>query len=172
MCSDVSMYFDQKYENWDEVLPQITFAYNCSKQDSTRCSPFELVYARDPILPIDVAIRTVVNEEPREPKTDFADEMKRRAVAMREWVKEHLPMVQRRQKERYDEEKRFGQYQPGDVVLVYKAYRKKGLSETITPIFEPVHCRTPIKLDELHRQTSRSGQDALCWTIFTASVVG
>ena len=73
----LSMYVDQKHVNWDEFLTHITFAYNCSKQDSTRCSPIELIYARDPTLPIDVALRAVVNEEPREPKTDFAEEMKR-----------------------------------------------------------------------------------------------
>ena len=59
--------------HWDEVLPHITFAYNCSKQDPTRCSPFQLIYVRNPTLPIDVALRAVVNEEPRKPKTDFAE---------------------------------------------------------------------------------------------------
>ena len=72
----LSLYVDQMHENWDEVLPHITFAYNCSKQNSTRCLPFELAFARTPTLPIDIALRAVVNEEPREPKTDFADEMK------------------------------------------------------------------------------------------------
>ena len=38
-------------------------------------------------------------------------------------------MAQIRQKERYDEEKRFGKYQPGDLVLVFQPYRKKGFSE-------------------------------------------
>ena len=36
----LSMYVDQKHENWDDVLSHIKFAYNRSKQDSARCSPF------------------------------------------------------------------------------------------------------------------------------------
>ena len=36
---------------WDEVVPQIQFAYNISPGTSTQESPFFLYYGRDPIIP-------------------------------------------------------------------------------------------------------------------------
>jgi transposase InsO family protein len=40
---------------WDEKLPFISLAYNCSQQASTRCSPYQLLYAREPIFPSSAA---------------------------------------------------------------------------------------------------------------------
>ena len=36
---------------WDEQLPYISLGYNCSKQKSTNCSPYQLLYAREPFIP-------------------------------------------------------------------------------------------------------------------------
>ena len=38
---------------------------------------------------------------------------------------QQLLKIQQQQKERYDETKRYCKYQPNDLVLVYKPYRKK-----------------------------------------------
>ena len=37
--------------DWDECLPYVLFAYRSSMQESTRESPFHLLYGRDPCLP-------------------------------------------------------------------------------------------------------------------------
>ena len=39
-------------EAWDQVLPQIFFAYRCCPHPSTGESPYALVHGRDPVLPI------------------------------------------------------------------------------------------------------------------------
>ena len=39
-------------EAWDQVLPQILFAYRCSPHTSTGKSPYTLVNGADPVLPI------------------------------------------------------------------------------------------------------------------------
>ena len=36
---------------WDERLPYVALAYNCSRQEATKCSPYALVYAREPHFP-------------------------------------------------------------------------------------------------------------------------
>ncbi|HSG21073.1 MAG TPA: DDE-type integrase/transposase/recombinase, partial [Burkholderiaceae bacterium] len=36
---------------WDEQLPWIVLAYNCSKQASTKLAPYHLLYAREPTFP-------------------------------------------------------------------------------------------------------------------------
>jgi hypothetical protein len=38
-------------DTWDEKLPYISLAYNCSKHASTKCSPYTLLYAREPMFP-------------------------------------------------------------------------------------------------------------------------
>ena len=38
-------------EAWDQVLPQILFAYRCCPHTSTGESPYTLVHGRDPVLP-------------------------------------------------------------------------------------------------------------------------
>ncbi|KAG1530010.1 hypothetical protein G6F51_013971 [Rhizopus arrhizus] len=43
---------DQDALNWDEYLPFITFAYNTAKQESTKFSPFEVMFGRKPQLPL------------------------------------------------------------------------------------------------------------------------
>lgn len=37
--------------DWDEYLPHVTFAYNTSKQESTKFLPFMLDYGREPVQP-------------------------------------------------------------------------------------------------------------------------
>ena len=44
-------------EAWDQVLPQILFAYRCCPHTSTGESPYTLVHGRDPVLPIHELIK-------------------------------------------------------------------------------------------------------------------
>ena len=73
----LSPYVDSKHENWDEALPHITFAYNCAKQESSKNSPFELVYARNPMLPIDVTLGAIPTDSSKMRKTQFAEETRK-----------------------------------------------------------------------------------------------
>ncbi|GBL79515.1 hypothetical protein AVEN_120829-1, partial [Araneus ventricosus] len=52
----LSMYTDVEQRNWDTVLPFVTFAYNSAKQNSTRFSPFFLIYGRNITTPLDVIL--------------------------------------------------------------------------------------------------------------------
>ena len=41
-------------KQWDMILPQIEFSYNCSLQQSIGMSPFEVVYGVNPIGLLDL----------------------------------------------------------------------------------------------------------------------
>ena len=43
-----------KEDNWDEFIDTCFFAYNASKHESTLFSPFELIFGRKAMLPIEV----------------------------------------------------------------------------------------------------------------------
>ncbi|CAB0041169.1 unnamed protein product [Trichogramma brassicae] len=47
----IKAYIDDNHREWDEKLPEITFAYNTAKQSSTGMSPAELIYGRKPEQP-------------------------------------------------------------------------------------------------------------------------
>jgi hypothetical protein len=40
---------------WDELLPQVVMAYNFSVQDSTRLSPYYILFGRPPVYPAEVS---------------------------------------------------------------------------------------------------------------------
>ena len=49
-------------KNWDRQLPYVLFAYRASLQESTRESPFFLMYGRDPRLPSEETLSGRVRE--------------------------------------------------------------------------------------------------------------
>lgn len=59
----VVKYIEQRKEQWEDYLDTCVFSYNTSKQDSTQHSPFELMFAWKPVLPIDI------NTEGKDPDT-------------------------------------------------------------------------------------------------------
>ena len=52
----LSKYVDKHGRDWDNYLPYLQYAYRVSAQESTKESPFFLLYGRDPRQPIDEAL--------------------------------------------------------------------------------------------------------------------
>ena len=46
-------------DNWEDNLNSILFCYWSSKNDFTKCSPFFLMYGREPKLPIELAVEGI-----------------------------------------------------------------------------------------------------------------
>ena len=49
-------FVNESEDNWDMLIDSILFAYRTSKHDSTKYTPFYLMYNREARLPIDVEI--------------------------------------------------------------------------------------------------------------------
>ena len=60
-CSD-------RHSNRDTHLDACTFAYNTSRQESTKYSPFELMFGRKLVLPVEL---DVADESPKTLLSDF-----------------------------------------------------------------------------------------------------
>ncbi|CAF1478176.1 unnamed protein product [Didymodactylos carnosus] len=54
IAASIGAYVNQQPSDRDEFLPFITFAYNTSRQESTKMAPFTLMFGRDPTLPFDI----------------------------------------------------------------------------------------------------------------------
>ena len=49
----LSKLVNEHCDDWDELIPDVLFAYHTSVHSSTKCTPFEVMYGRKAKLPID-----------------------------------------------------------------------------------------------------------------------
>uniref|UniRef100_A0A5S6R4F6 Integrase catalytic domain-containing protein n=1 Tax=Trichuris muris TaxID=70415 RepID=A0A5S6R4F6_TRIMR len=93
-------YVNETHRDWDNILPFATFAMNTAKQESTKLSPFELIYGRQAVLP----------EESRFPwpmeKTESYEAFRERVERWRKDAKGRIIRSQRKQKVYYDRRRR------------------------------------------------------------------
>ena len=47
-------FIGEKKESWEDYLDSCVYAYNTAKHESSLYTPFELMFSRKPILPIDI----------------------------------------------------------------------------------------------------------------------
>ena len=130
----LSMYVDSCHDDWDEIVDFVVFAYNTSRQESTGASPFLLLYGREAVLPIDVALgNNPDSKKLGEPVSysSYLQDLSTRLVTIREIVKRRLIVVQAKQKKCYDKHRKSVSYVPGDLVWIYRPLRKKGRSEKL-----------------------------------------
>ncbi|EGT57862.1 hypothetical protein CAEBREN_22792 [Caenorhabditis brenneri] len=66
--SMVGKYINCKHDNWDTILPCVTFAYNSAVHSTTGESPFYLMFGRDPVFTID----RMLNDPPTDEGDDYA----------------------------------------------------------------------------------------------------
>ena len=121
MCA---IYTNTPQTDWCSYLPFIQFAYNTARQDTTKFSPFELVYGRSPVLPVEAQL---VETECR---TD-AEEIRQRALALRSQAVQNILKKQIKDKELYDKKHTQREFEVGDKVKIFIPIRKKGRSEKL-----------------------------------------
>lgn len=112
----VVKYIDHKKEKWEDFLDTCVYGYNTSKQESSQYSPFELMFARKPVLPVDV------NTEQKDPDAMLMHFCKAKDLSLTciqelhdaqqatlNAAKANILKAQKRQKEQYDKRN----YKPG-----------------------------------------------------------
>ena len=111
--------------DWDKHLPYVLFAYRASEQQSTRESPFFLLYGRDPRLPSVPALsrrrrRQQVNLH--EYGVYVADKLSEA------WdlAKRNIKKAQKQQKKTYDQHARPPNFTVGERVFLFKPAERTG----------------------------------------------
>jgi len=132
-ASMLSMYVSGDHKDWDETLQYLVFAYNTARQESMGVSPFENLYGRQAIIPIDLQLGADPNQlaTEEEASMDYADRVKKRLNEARQIVKTRMNKAQNKQKLAYDAKHRGLEFKAGDLVLIYKPFRKVGKSEKL-----------------------------------------
>ena len=120
----LAMYCRTSQRDWDKFVPYLVFAYNTARQDTTKTSPFYLVFGREPRLPIDITMNLPVT-------FNKIDDNRVRFEEARVLVKQSIIDAKRRQKINYDKKHRRVDFRIGQKVLVYTKTRKIGMSEKL-----------------------------------------
>ena len=128
--SKIKCHFVNENQNdWDVHIKSILFAYRTSKNDSTKFTPFELMFGRAPVLPIEMAIKSKpsstdsdsLSGTDEDASSDF-DEKVRIMMNVRNQVKakamQNINKAQERQKKSYDAKHQPLKFKEGDVVLL------------------------------------------------------
>jgi hypothetical protein len=78
----LSMYVDSSHDDWDESIDYVTFGYDTGRQESTKFNSFYLLYDREALLPIYVALGNNPNPVPIDHTTESVQQFVKRLSNM------------------------------------------------------------------------------------------
>ena len=115
-------FIDGKKEQWQDYLDTCVYAYNTSKHESMKMSPFEVMFGRLGVLPVDLAHGSNCEEEllvKKEYNRDqVLEELEEERTSRLEAVKKNIVLAQKAQKEQYDRKHNTAEcFQLGSLIL-------------------------------------------------------
>lgn len=103
--------------HWKEYVKPLMYAYNCTRNDVTGYSPYELMFGRQPRLPLDIAFG-LLNDEPCHSHSKYVTSLKSRLEESYKLALENSRKVAERNKKRFDTNVLASVLEVGDRVLV------------------------------------------------------
>ena len=107
-----------KKTDWKKYLPSLTYAYNCTRHETTKISPLELMFGRKPRLPVDSLFDTPVEDVSSQTTKEYIEGLKKRMKATQDIVNKVMEQASIKMKAGYDKKARSAQIGVGDKVLV------------------------------------------------------
>ena len=130
MVNSLSKFAQDNRETWDENLAEVVYSYNTAVQESTKHTPFECMFGRVAILPVD--INTAAEYNPDEMVQQFAEagepdeeEMVAKRLRTEANVKANIEQAQKKQKCHYDRKHAAGDMFTVGAHVLKKDFRKK-----------------------------------------------
>ena len=106
-------------QDWDLHLPFVLFAYWTTQQESTRTTPFQLLYGREAEMPTSQLPELPLDHTMETPEGYLTD-LKERMTAAWDAARQAINKTQDKQKEQYDKRAEEIDYQEGDIVYLFK----------------------------------------------------
>ena len=104
-------------KNWQERVPTLVHAYNCSTSSVTGFSPYFLIYGHQPKLPIDIEYGVSLDENYTDCNT-YVDKLQHRLKWAYEVTQKCIAKDTARQKAYYDKSYKCAKLCVGDLVLI------------------------------------------------------
>ncbi|CAF1187952.1 unnamed protein product [Rotaria sordida] len=127
----ISKLQDTADNNWDEYLQAVVFAYNSGIHKTTKYSPYELLYGRQPRLPIHPRPSHFSFSKP----SDYFNQLQKTLRIYHQATKSNIIHQQEMNKNRYDQNRLDPHYNIGDKVLtrIYGTHSKLDLKFSPIP---------------------------------------
>ena len=111
---------DEK-KDWKKYVSSLVYYYNCTPHETTKTSPFELLFGRKPKLPIDAVFQNARQDtDVSESTQQYLEDLQMRICKAHDVVKQVTEKSQVKQKAYYDRKTKKVTLSPGDKVLVKK----------------------------------------------------
>ncbi len=109
---------DKDKTHWRDYVKPLTHAYNCTKNDVTGFSPYELMFGRQPRLPVDIAFGLPVKDGNTPSHSQYVKNLKARLEHSYKIAIQNARKVAEKNKKRFDKVIRESTLEIGDRVLV------------------------------------------------------
>uniref|UniRef100_A0A3B3BNF8 Gypsy retrotransposon integrase-like protein 1 n=1 Tax=Oryzias melastigma TaxID=30732 RepID=A0A3B3BNF8_ORYME len=116
---------EEEKQHWKNHVKPLVHAYNCTKNDVTGFSPYELMFGRQPRLPIDLAFGLPLLEDRSPSYSEYVQKLTSHLEENRRVTIENAAKSMKRNKERFDRHILAAELDVGERVLV-RNVRQRG----------------------------------------------
>ena len=130
----------EQLDTWDLYMNQVLAAIRFNTNESTKFSPFYLLYNREPVMPIDNILKPrqkYMGEEPHK----LGLEQQHKSFVL---VHRHLKRANKRQAKYADRNSKCTDFQEGDPVYVKQQQQKSKLQGRWQPYYRSIEKTTPV----------------------------
>ena len=107
-----------KKKNWKQFLAPLVHAYNCIRHESTGYFPYQLLFGREPRLPVDIAFGLKDTQEVDVTYMEYITDLQKNVQEAFEKVQKNADKARQKQKSVYDLKAKAAKLEIGDRVLV------------------------------------------------------
>ena len=124
--------------HWRDFVKPLVHAYNCTKHDTTGFTPYELMFGRQPRLPIDLAFNVPLNAREQRSHSQYVRSLKDHLQESYQVARKNAAKAAERNKVRFDRRVTESTLDVGDRVLV-RNVRLRGKHKLADKWEETVH---------------------------------
>jgi hypothetical protein len=140
----LSCFVNENQDNWDSLLPMLSFAYNTSVHQTTNHTPYEVLFGRKPKLPIDLAVGStgtaIIEADDYHPSpneaTRYLTTLVQAFKQVYDNVRQNRDRIMDKAKLYHDRNIRPNTFELGDLVLKNKVMVRQGLSRKLAQKWE------------------------------------
>uniref|UniRef100_A0A3P9L3Q8 Gypsy retrotransposon integrase-like protein 1 n=1 Tax=Oryzias latipes TaxID=8090 RepID=A0A3P9L3Q8_ORYLA len=108
----------EQKRRWKEYVKPLVHAYNCTRNEVTGYTPYELMFGRSPRLPVDLAFGLPVRDKPSISHSQYVQNLRSRLEESYQLASKHAAKSAERNKKCFDRRVRPSVLEEGDRVLV------------------------------------------------------